>query len=344
MRYRKLGNTGLDVSELGFGGIPILRLETAEAERIVRHAYDKGINFFDTANAYRDSEDKMGRTFEGIRHKVILATKTMRRDGAGAGEQLEQSLRLLRTEYIDIYQFHQVAQENAWEAITAPGGALEVLQKAKQAGKIRFLGVTSHSRPMALKLIQTGLFSTVQFPFNFIEEAAKDDLHPEAHRLGLGVLAMKPFAGGVIDNAAVAFKYLRQFPEVLPLPGFDSVASVDEVTSFYESPNAVSQDDQEKMAIYRRDLGQQFCRRCEYCQPCPQGVMITPAMAYRVIAKRMSAKVAIEFSRAPMETVLKCVECGICVERCPYELPIPKMLKEHYELWQNHCREEKFRV
>lgn len=341
MRYQKLGNTVLEVSELGFGGIPILRLETMEAERIVRHAYDKGINFYDTANAYRDSEDKMGRTFDGIRQKVIFATKTMRRDGVGALEQLEQSLHLLRTDYIDIYQLHQVAQESAWEAITAPGGALEVLQKARQAGKIRFLGVTSHSRPMALKLIKTGLFSTVQFPFNFIEEAAKDDLHPEARRLGLGILAMKPFAGGVIDNAAVAFKYLRQFPDALPLPGFDSVASVDEVLSFYESPNEVSSEDKEKMETYRRDLGQRFCRRCEYCQPCPQGVMITPAMAYRVIAKRMSAKVAIEFSRTPMETVPKCVECGICEQKCPYELSIPKMLKANYELWQSHCLEEK---
>ena len=338
MRYQKLGNTGIEVSELGFGGIPILRLESVEAERITRHAFDKGITFFDTANAYRDSEEKMGRTFEGIRQKVVIATKTMRRDGKGAEEHLDQSLRMLRTDYIDIYQFHQVAQESAWDAICAPDGALEVLQKAKQAGKIRFLGVTSHSRPMAIKLIQTGLFSTVQFPFNFIEEAAKDDLHVEARRLGLGILAMKPFAGGVIDNATVAFKYLRQFPDVLPLPGFDSVAAVDEVVSFYDHANVIHAEDEAKMATYRRDLGQQFCRRCEYCQPCPQGVMITPAMGYQVMALRMSPKVSVEFSRAAMETVTKCIECGVCLPRCPYNLPIPTILKKHYNMWQTHCR------
>jgi uncharacterized protein len=341
MIYRKLGNTGLDVSELGFGGIPILRVSTTEAELIVRHAYDHGINFFDTANAYRDSEEKMGRAFEGLRKKVVIATKTMSRDAKGAAAHLEQSLRMLRTDYVDIYQLHQVAQESVWEKICAAGGALEVLQKAKQAGKIRFLGITSHSRPMALKLIQTGLFSTVQFPFNFIEEAAKDDLHPEARRLGLGILAMKPFAGGVIDNATVAFKYLRQFPDVLPLPGFDSVAAVDEVVSFYEHINEVNAEDKEKMELYRRELGQQFCRRCEYCQPCPQGVMITPAMGYQVAARRMSPRVSVEFSRMAMETVPKCIECGACLQRCPYNLPIPTMLKKHYAMWEQHCSEIK---
>ena len=341
MRFQQLGNTGMTVSELGFGGIPILRLESGEAEKIVRHAFDRGINFFDTAYAYRDSEEKIGRAFAGRRDKVIVATKTMRRDGAGALEQLEQSLQRLQTDYIDLYQLHQVAQESVWQTISAPGGALEVLQKAKVAGKIRFLGVTSHSRPMAIKLIQTGLFSTVQFPFNFIEVDAAGDLHPEARRLGMGILVMKPFAGGVIDNATVAFKYLRQFPDAIPLPGFDSVAAVDEVVSFYKTPNQVSSEDEALMATYRRELGQQFCRRCEYCQPCPQGVMITPAMGYQVVARRMSPAVSIEFSRAAMETVPQCIECGICIQRCPYDLPIPTMLKKHYAMWEQHCQEVK---
>ena len=337
MRYQQLGNTGLTVSELGFGGIPILRLESSLAERIVSHAFEKGITFFDTANAYRDSEEKMGRAFAGMRNKVVIATKTMRRDGPGALEQLELSLKRLQTDYIDLFQLHQVAQENVWQTITAPGGALEVLQKAKEAGKIRFLGVTSHSRPMAIKLIQTGLFSTVQFPFNFIEEAASADLHPEARRLGMGILVMKPFAGGVIDNATVAFKFLRQFPDAIPLPGFDSLEAVDEVVSFYETPNRVSSEDEAMMQTYRRELGQQFCRRCEYCQPCPQGVMITPAMGYQVVARRMSPAVSVDFSRAAMETVPQCIDCGVCLQRCPYNLPIPTMLKKHYAMWQQHC-------
>ena len=150
---------------------------------------------------------------------------------------------------------------------------------------------------------------------------------------------MKPFAGGVIDNATVAFKYLRQFPDAIPLPGFDSVAAVDEVVSFYKTPNQVSSEDEALMATYRRELGQQFCRRCEYCQPCPQGVMITPAMGYQVVARRMSPAVSVEFSRAAMETVPQCIECGICIQRCPYNLPIPTMLKKHFAMWEGHCRE-----
>lgn len=340
MQYQKLGQTDLQVSALGFGGIPILRLETGESERILRYAQERGINFYDTAHAYRDSEEKMGKAFADTRSKVIFATKTMCRDGIGAQAQLEQSLRMLRTDYIDLYQFHQVAQESAWEAICAPGGALEMVQRAKEAGKIRWIGVTSHSRTMAIKLIQTGLFATVQFPFNFIEEAAKEDLHQEARRIGVGILAMKPFAGGVIDNAPIAFKFLRQFPDVLPLPGFDSIASVDEVVGFYDAKNEIGDEDRKQMDIYRRELGKQFCRRCEYCQPCPHGVMITPAMGYKVVAHRMSGRVAADFSRIPMESVPKCIECGLCVTRCPYELPIPQMLKEHHAMWEQHCRDK----
>jgi predicted aldo/keto reductase-like oxidoreductase len=332
----ELGKTGIKVSELGFGGIPILRLEANEAERILRHAYDRGITFFDTANAYKDSEAKMGNALKGLRDKVVLATKTLRRDGAGATAQLEQSLRLLQTDYVDLYQFHQVAQESAWDAICAPGGALEAMKKAQQDGKIRHLAVSSHSRPMAIKLIQTGLFATVQFPFNFIETAASEDLHPEARKLGVGILAMKPFAGGVIDNAAVAFKYLRQFPDVLALPGLESVEGVDEVVGFYDKPNNVTAEDEAAFEKYRKELGMQFCRRCEYCQPCPQGVMITPAMAYRVIAKRMSAQVAVEFNRQAMETVPKCIECGACLPKCPYNLPITEMIKRNYDMWEGH--------
>ncbi|MTV47980.1 aldo/keto reductase [Heliobacillus mobilis] len=336
MRYLEWGRTGLKVSEVGFGGIPIIRLGVDEATKVLHRAYDKGINFYDTANAYRDSEEKIGFAFAGIRDKVIIATKTGRRDAKGAVEHLENSLKMLRTDYIDLYQLHQVSQERDWDALTAPGGALEVLQKAKEQGKIRLLGVTSHSRTMAVKLVKTGLFATVQFPFNFIEDAAKEDLFPAAGELGLGILAMKPFAGGMIDNARLAFKFLRQFPDILAIPGFDSVKSVDEILSIYEQPNHITEEDLVGMEQYKQELGQQFCRRCEYCQPCPSGVMITPAMGYKVLAMRMSPSVAVEFLRSPMESVTKCVDCGACIKRCPYDLPIPDMLKKHYDMWEEH--------
>lgn len=338
MRLMQLGSTALTVSEVGFGGIPIIRLPENEAVAVLQRAYDKGINFYDTANAYRDSEHKMGAALAGVRNQIVLASKTMKRDGASALEQLENTLKALRTDYIDLYQLHQIAQQRDWDAVTAPGGALEAVVKAKEQGKIRYIGVSSHSLPMAIKLVHSGLFSTIQFPFNFIETAAREDLFPAAVKAGMGIIGMKPFAGGMIDNAEVAFKYIRQFPEVIPNPGFDSVQSVDEITGFYETANQVTDQDQAIMEQYRQELGSQFCRRCEYCQPCPQGVMITPAMGYRIVAKRMSPKVAVEFSRLPMESVSKCVKCGICISRCPYELPIPDLLQRNRELFEEHCK------
>jgi len=336
VNYFVLGKTGLRVSEVGFGGIPIIRISADEAVSVLKRAYDKGVTFYDTANAYRDSEAKIGQAFENMRDKVVIATKTQKRDGKGASEHLENSLKMLRTDYIDLFQLHQVAQEKDWEAIISPGGALEAVTRAKDQGKIRHLGITSHSLPMAIKLIKTGLFSTIQFPFNFIEKDAKDELHQTARKLNLGILAMKPFAGGMIDNAKIAFKFLRQYPDVLPIPGFHSIESVDEILSLYTKSNEVTDEDLATMDKYRDELGRQFCRRCEYCQPCPKGVMITPAMGYRVVSMRMSPKVAAESLRQVMETVPQCVNCGVCITRCPYNLPIPEMIKKHYDLFEQH--------
>ena len=336
MKYVELGKTGLKVSEIGFGGIPIIRLQMDEAVKVLRHAYDKGIIFYDTANMYRDSEAKIGRALSRVRDKIVIATKTIKRDAVGFRETLENSLRMLKTDYLDLYQLHQVANDVEWQKITQEGGAWDEAQKAKVEGTIRFLGVTSHNLQMAIKLAKTGLFSTVQFPFNFMEPEAKDKLHAYAHRKGMGIIVMKPFAGGVIDKASLAFKYLRQFPDIIPIPGFDSVSSVDEIVSIYDQPNVINDQDIEIMSKYRQELGREFCRRCEYCQPCPNGVIITPAMGYPIVASRMSPEVSVQFLRVPMESVQKCTECGESLDRCPYELPIPEILKKNYILFETH--------
>ncbi len=334
MRDVIFGKTGLKVSELGFGGIPLIRLGREKAVEVLLRAYERGITFYDTANMYLDSEEKIGSAFHGKRDKVVIASKSLKRDAAGMTEHIDLSLKRLQTDYIDLYQLHQVAKEADWQAVAGPGGAMEALQKARKQGKIRHIGVSSHSLEMAIKLVKTDLFSSIQFPFNFIEVAARDELLNEAKAANVGILAMKPFAGGMIDNAAIVFKFLRQYPDVLPIPGFDSVEAVDQVASFYETKNRVTQNDLDLMERYRNELGKEFCRRCEYCLPCPNGVMITPAMGYRVIARRMSPAVAVKFSRIPMESILKCDDCGACVEKCPYELPIPDILKSYYDLYE----------
>lgn len=337
MRYVMLGITGLEVSEVGFGGIPIIRLSTAEAVTVLRRAYDRGITLFDTANMYLDSEEKIGLAFDGIRSRVVLATKTIKRDRAGVEADIDLSLRRLRTDYIDLLQIHQLSLEGDYQTVTGPDGALEAIFRARQAGKIRHVGVTSHSLEMAVRLVKSGFFSTVQFPFNFIESKPIQELHPAARQAEVGILAMKPFGGGVLDNAELCFKFLRQFPDVIPLPGFDAVSQVDQILAIYETENSVSSEDLAAMERYRTELGQQFCRRCEYCQPCEQGVMITPAMGYPIIARRMSDAKAAGFATKMMESVRNCTECGECVKRCPYGLPIPEMLKEHLALYEQHA-------
>ncbi|HDQ04696.1 MAG TPA: aldo/keto reductase [Deltaproteobacteria bacterium] len=336
MKYINLGKTGIKVSEVGFGGIPIIRLQTDEAIKVLRHAHERGITFYDTANMYRNSEAKIGQAFSMLRDKVIIATKTMRRDAKGFARHLEKSLGDLKTSYIDIYQFHQVANKEEWEKLCRPDGALAAAQKAKEEGKIRFLGLISHNLSVAIDIIKTGFFDTIQFPFNFIEEDFKNEFYKYALNNGVGMIAMKPFAGGVIDNAGLAFKYLRQFPEVIPIPGFDSIQVIDEVVSLYEHTNEITKEDNQSMERYRRELGKKFCRRCEYCQPCPEGVMITPAMGYPIVAKRMSPAVSVEFLKIPMESTLKCTQCGTCIERCPYNLPIFEILKKNYILFESH--------
>ena len=340
MRYVPLGSTDLTVSECGFGCIPIIRLPKEDAVKVLRHAFERGITYFDTANAYRDSEEKMGDAFAGMREKIVLASKTLKRGAEGAMAHLENSLRVLRTDHLDLYQLHQIAQEKDWLEVTGPAGALEAVMKAKAAGKVRYVGVTSHSLQMALNMVHSGLFDTIMFPFNLIEEGAKDELLGASRKMGMGFIGMKPFGGGVIDNGEVAFKYLRDQSDVIPLAGFESCEQVDEIISFYAEANLINCQDLEIMGKFRSELGKRFCRRCEYCQPCPQGVMITPAMGYQIVASRMSPSVSVEFCKNAMESVLLCTGCGTCLTRCPYELQIPDILKANYALYEQHLKEQ----
>lgn len=338
MKYRQLGKTGLNVSQIGFGGIPIIRLDLNSAVNVLKYAFARGINFFDTANAYLDSEMKIGQALKDNRTEIVLATKTAKRDGVGAVKHLENSLRMLQTDYIDLLQLHQVSKEEDWEAIWGPGGAMEGLSKAKEQGKIRHIGITSHSYKLALRAIKTGLFATVMFPFSFIENSASGEMLDLAIEKEIGFLAMKPLAGGVIDNAAIAFKFLRQYPEVIPIPGFDATEYIDEVLAIYAQPNNITPEDLAVMEKYRQSLSPTFCRRCEYCQPCPNGVFITAAIGYPVVVRRMSAPVAVRFLDRAMGSVLNCARCGECLARCPYKLAVPDILQKNYQMYEEHLK------
>jgi len=329
MKSIRLGKTELNVSELGFGGIPIIPVGFDESVAIVNHCFEQGITFYDTANMYGDSEKKIGSALEKVRDKVIYATKTLKRDSEGANKHIAYSLENLKTNFIDLYQLHNLSKESDLETVLGPNGAYEALDAAKKEGKIKFIGFSSHDIPTAIKACETGKFSTIQFPFNFIENQPADKLFKIAKGLDMGIIAMKPLGGGLLERADLCFKFLQQYPEIIPIPGIQSREEVDEIIELYSNRQPLSKTDQKEIEIIQNELGRNFCHRCGYCVPCEEGVKIPDIMSFRSMAKRMDLPIAIAIAGPNMETVDHCTECGECLEKCPYSLQIPELIREH---------------
>lgn len=328
MQSIQLGKSGLMVSAVGFGGIPIIPLTHEAAVAVVRHCHARGITFFDTANMYGNSEKMIGDALAAVRDEVIIATKSTRRDKKGASDHIDLSLERLQTHYIDLYQLHSVSKQEDLEAVLADGGAMQAVQEAMAAGKIRHVGVTSHSIEVALNACRTGLFETLQFPFNFIEHEPAGELFQTAREQQMGLIAMKPLGGGLLEKASLCFKFLQQYPDVVPIPGISKREEIDEILDLYSHRQPLSDGDRAEIEAIRADLGDTFCHRCGYCLPCEQGVAITDVLMFRSMSRRMPPKVAAALSRKAMATVDQCTECGECAEKCPYELEIPVLMKE----------------
>jgi predicted aldo/keto reductase-like oxidoreductase len=330
----KLGGTDLEISEVGFGGIPIIPLPKNEAMSVVRYCFDQGITFFDTANMYATSEEKIGTALKTVRDKVTIATKTAQRDARGAADHIDHSLRLLKTDWIDIYQLHNVSNEEALEQVLAPKGAYQALRRARDAGKIRFIGISSHSIPTAMQALKTGLFQTLQFPFNFIENDPDNELFPFALQHNVGIIGMKPLGGGLLESAKLCFGFLQQHPDIVPIPGIRAKKEADEIIALYRHPQPLSRSDLKEMKNIQTVLGKEFCHRCEYCMPCEQGVMIPSVLIFKAAAKRLSPEGVSAWLGEAMESVAECIECGQCEEKCPYRLPIADLLKENLALYK----------
>jgi predicted aldo/keto reductase-like oxidoreductase len=339
MKKVRLGRTGLVVSEVGFGGIPIINVGMEDAIALLRHCFDLGITFYDTANMYGDSEKKIGAALESVRDQVVLATKTLKRDAQGAAGHLDRSLEALKTGVIDLYQLHQVANRETLDQVLAPGGACEALDEARSDGKIRFIGLSSHNPRTALEACRTGRFDTIQIPFNFIEQEPAKDLFPVAEEMDMGVIGMKPLAGGVVDRADLCFRFLQQYPKVVPIPGMRAQAEADEIVQLYRTREALTEEQRGQMEEIRSELGTKFCRRCEYCKPCQQGIDIPVVLGMWSYVKRLRQEVIIAMVDANMKKVEDCIECGECVEKCPYALPIPELIQESLALYRSHVRE-----
>ena len=326
MQTRVLGKTGLDVSAVGFGGIPIMRISEASAVKVLHRALDLGVNYIDTAAGYGDSQAKIGAAIGDRRDGLVLASKSGATTKEAILADVEESRRALQTDVIDLYQLHGVG-EGGWETIAGPGGALEGLIAAKEVGHIGHIGFTSHSLEVALKLAELDVFETVQFPYNLVAREPGDKLLPVSRKNELGFIVMKPMCGGQFDDAELAFKFLNAFPGLVAIPGIETAEEIEQIVAVVESGQTLTGDDADRADEIVQRLGKVFCRRCGYCQPCPEEIAITSALIFESLAKRMPTEIALNCAKGTAEGAAKCTECGQCEDKCPYELPIRELLK-----------------
>lgn len=327
MEYITLGKTGLKISRLGFGGIPIQRVDAAAAGELLEAVRAAGINYIDTARGYTVSEELIGQAIEGHRDEFILATKSMSRDKASMERDIGISLKNLRTDHIDLYQVHNPTLEQI-DQVCAPGGALEALMEAKAAGKIGHLGLTAHSIEVFRRALEESWVETIMFPYNLVESQG-EDLMVQAKAQGVAVIAMKPLAGGAIEDARLALRYINRNPNVtVVIPGMYSPEEVKQNLEAMEDTAPLSDQEKARIEEIRQELGTNFCRRCNYCAPCTVGISIPNVFLFQGYLRRYGLG---DWARDRYSSLAAkagdCLECGACEERCPYHLPIREMLK-----------------
>ena len=328
MGSMRLGRTGIVSTRTGFGALPIQRVSEAEAVALLRKAYAAGIDFFDTARMYTDSEHKIGVALAGVRDEISIATKSMALDRKTLLEQLETSLRELKTDHVDVYQLHNPASVDYDD----PDGAYAGMVEARAKGLVRFLGLTNHRLGVALEAAASGRFDTIQFPLSLL--SSKDDLTlVEACRANdVGLIAMKAMSGGLIRRPDAAFAFLRQYPDVLPIWGVQRESELDEFLAYENDPPALDEKMRALIETERAELSGGFCRGCGYCQPCPAGIPIeTAARLSLLMARAPYAGFLTDEFREQMERIEECTECGHCRDNCPYGLDTPALLRRNLE-------------
>ena len=320
-----LGKTGITVNRNGFGALPIQRIPKEDAVRLLRKAYSRGITYFDTARAYTDSEEKLGLAFEGgVRRHLFLATKTTASTAEQFRKDLETSLRLLKTDYIDVYQFHNPS------FCPKPGGEdglYDAALEAQKQGKIRFIGLTNHRLSVASECIESGLYATLQFPFSYLATDKDTAIVNACLAHDMGFVAMKALSGGLITNSAAAYAYLAQYDGVLPIWGVQRETELDEFLSYIDDPPAMSPEYRAVIDADRAQLSGGFCRGCGYCMPCPAGIEINNCARMSLLLRRSpSAGHLSPAGREKMMKIKDCLHCNQCASRCPYGLNTPELL------------------
>ena len=328
MKTVRLGRTNLVVNKNGFGALPVQRVTMEEACRILRKAYDHGINFFDTAHVYTDSEEKIGQALADVRSNIIIATKAAADTPEEFWRQLHLSLERMHTDYIDIYQLHNPA------FCPKPGdgsGLYEAMLEAKAKGLIRHIGITNHRIAVAEEAVESGLYETLQFPFSYLASEREVQLVKRCEELDVGFICMKALAGGLITNAEAAYAYLDQF-EVAPIWDIQRERELDEFLAFHDAPPAMNDEIRAFIENERKELAGEFCRGCGYCMPCPVGIEINNCARMSLMLRRAPAKGWLsEAWQEKMKKIESCLECGQCMSKCPYGLDTPALLKKNYE-------------
>lgn len=327
MEYITLGKTGLRVSHMGFGGIPIQKVDASVTHALMERLAQRGVNYIDTARGYTVSEQFLGEALEGgLREKFVIATKSMSRTKKAMARDIDISLKNLRTDYIDLYQIHNPSLAEL-EQVLAPGGALEALMEAKAAGKIRHLGLTAHMAAVFERALELDWVETVMFPYNIVETQG-EELMAKCREKNVGFICMKPMAGGALEDARLALRFIRQNENVsVVIPGMYDIREIDENLAAVEDTSALTEEELLKIQTIRRELGTQFCRRCNYCQPCTAGISISGIFVLEGYLQRYGLG---DWAQKRYDALKKkagdCVGCGACEKRCPYQLPIRQML------------------
>ena len=333
MEYRILGKTGLKISKLGFGGIPIQKSDAEQTKILLRYLMEQGVNYIDTARGYTVSEEYIGYALEGIRDRFILATKSMARTKEAMEQDIATSLRNLRTDYIDLYQVHNPSGADL-QTVMAPGGALEALQEAKKAGKIGHIGLTLHSVDLFEKAVDYDWVETIMFPYNIVETQGEECI-ARCLEKNIGFIVMKPLAGGAIEDVHTAIRFVSANPGVsVVIPGMAKISEAEQNLAAALDAKPLTEEELQIIEKVRKELGKAFCRRCGYCLPCTQGINITGVLLMQGYYNRYDLKEWATNRYAAMEhKASECIGCGVCEPRCPYGLPIRDMMKNAVKIF-----------
>jgi len=334
MQQTILGRTGLSVSRTGFGCIPIQRISYEESSALLQYAYEHGISLYDTANAYTNSEDRIGTALASVRDKIVICTKSFASQPDTVIANIENSLRMLRTDYIDVFQFHNPA------FVPRPygeDGLYDCALKAKEQGKIRYIGITQHSKDRAREAALSGFYDTLQYPLSYLSASEELTLIELCRKNNVGLLAMKGLCGGILTNAKAAFAFLRQYDNVIPIWGMQKMPQLQEFLSYEENPPILDSELKTAIENDKAELSGNFCRACGYCLPCPAEIQIPTAARITFLMRRtVSAGFMTEGFQQEMKKIDNCTGCGHCKENCPYELDTPALLKrqqaEYFEM------------